>query len=191
MTIAYRHWFRSLTLTHTEAFMKGCMYDRQQYLCVLCTVLLSVHWGHAATVFNYNSITLNPTMGEFSFVSRSMVRQMESWSSEPPLRVHAVWIKVGWVKASVYCERRKPVACVGRWAHREMAWRLGFSRWVLKEAHRMQSHDPRVVKNEAMDRLFWSASIHTQILHRDTDVVYNLFPGIAVRDVANFRILFR
>lgn len=103
MTITYRRRLHSLTLTYAKAFLKGCLYDRQQYHCVLCTILLSLHWGHAATVFNYNSITLNPTMGEFSFVSHSMVRQMESWSSEPPLCVDAVWIKVGLVKASVYC----------------------------------------------------------------------------------------
>lgn len=84
MTIVYPQWLHS----HWPRPVWKTVYMTDNNITV-CSALYYHHSieGHAASVFNYNSITLNPTMEEYSFVSHTVVGQMESWSSEPSLYV--------------------------------------------------------------------------------------------------------
>lgn len=52
---------------------------------------------------------------------------------------------------------------------------------------RMHFHDPRVVKNEEMDRLFWIAYTDTLILHRDTSIADSLFSSVTILKLHEFQ----
>lgn len=67
--------------------------------------------------------------------------------------------------------------CVGKWS--DISVPLSGS-WKDLTMPRMHFHDPRVVKNEEMDRLFWIAYTDTLILHRDTSIADSLFSSVTI-----------